>query len=75
MSTRSTLEREARIRITSPAIGLAEAIEQADYPLVKEHRPLRKGGKIPAIALVLAVLAVALLLSVPYIVLVHLLLP
>ena len=75
MSTSSTLGTKAGNRTIPPSVDMTEALELADYPLTEEGRPTRKGFRIPAIALVLVVLAVALLLAVPYIILVGMLSP
>jgi len=54
---------------------MTEEREQVELSLAREERPSRKKGEIPALAVVLAVLAVAILLLVPYLILINRLLP
>lgn len=75
MSTSSTIGTKARNRTIRPSVDMTEALELGNYPLTEDESPSRKGIRIPAIALVLVVMAVALLLAVPYIVLVGMLSP
>ena len=67
MSAKSTLEVEAPIRIAPPALDITEERELSERTIVRESRPLS------ALTLVLVALGAAILLLVPYLILVHML--